>query len=123
MTLSLLQGMLPYLSKGIMASAIPGILRGALLTFFKEQRVSPQKITQWISENKSLWGQVAPNWQRTIKGLGPKFGNTDWFTPDWLINAVRKEYPSVASLFFTSDEAYEWLKNQVEEIKREIIPH
>ena len=120
MTLPDIKRIMPFIGTGLISTMLPGIIKGLLLGFFKDQKVNSKILTQWVQEDSSLWSMLAPKWQRVIRDQRSRLGDTKWFTPDWLIDAVKGDYPSIASLFLGWVKAAAWLKNQVEEIKREI---
>ena len=121
MTLSNLSGLLPHLPKALISQAIPGILKGALINVFDQKNVDIIVLRKWVEDDVSLWGMISPQYQNYIRNFAPKLGNVDWFTPDWLIDAVREKYPAVASLFMGWDKASNWLKRQAAEIKAGIF--
>lgn len=114
------KNLLPLLGTTIGAAMLPGILKGLLIDLFAKQSLDSKKLVEWVNNDISLWNMMDPKWQGTVWGLKDKLGDTKWFTPQWLIDAVGKDYPGVASLFMGWDPASKWLARQVNEIKKEI---
>ena len=72
---------------------------------------------EWVSEDRSLWGQMPEKYREVFKEYAPKLGPLEWFTVDWAIENAREANPGVASLFLGWPEGREWLGRQIEEIK------
>jgi hypothetical protein len=108
------------LGKGFIAEMAPGIARGALSELFQQGRVGVSEATQWIESNKSLWASMSPEYQEQMRSLVKKMGRIDWLTFNWVIDGLKESSPAVASLFLGWDKGRNWLKRQVDEIKRNL---
>jgi len=98
----------------------PGMAAGFLVQLLKEHKVDVQVISQWIQEGRSLWGEMSPDNQQDMIALGAKLHDISWMTPDWAIEAVRKDLPAIASLFLGWPKARHWLDRQITIIHREL---
>lgn len=105
--------------KGLLCQEIPDIVAGMLVEFLKAKQVNRDTVTDFVSNNRSLLdlneqqrNKLRKNAQRA--GLG---GDMEWLTAEWAINAIKKEMPRLASMIRNWPEAYNWLEEQVEELK------
>ena len=107
------------LTKGLTSKIAPSILQGALVELFKSLKLDVKGTTAWVEENKSLWDAMGSEHQNQIKLMAQKVGNINWLNADWAINALKDDFPAVASLFLGWRKAYNWLGRQLEIIKQQ----
>lgn len=107
--------------KGLISQAAPSIAKGFLVELLKSKKVNVNKASQWVLEDRSLWKELDPGEQEGLRRLAAKAGDLSWMDASWVINAVRRDFPLVASLFLGWTKARNWLKRQVEDLKREAI--
>jgi len=105
------------IGKGLLSQFAPDMLQGALVDLFKEKNLDIQKTTAWVEGNKSLWDSLGEERQEQFKRLAPKIGSLDRLDADWAINALRGDFPAVASLFLGWKKAHNWLGRQIVTIK------
>ena len=98
----------------------PGIAGGMLVELLKEKEVDIKKATGWVESNTSLWSLLEPDHQAMLKDLASRAGNIDWLSADWVIDSIKSDLPAVASLFLGWKKANNWLKRQVEIIRKEV---
>ena len=108
------------LGRGLVISLAPSMLKGALLEVFEEKNLNVEKATEWVLSKNSLWNDLGIEKQNQFKHLARKVGDMSWLDADWVITAVKGEYPAVASLFLGWEEANDWLVNQIEDIKKHL---
>lgn len=106
-------------SHGFVISMAPEIAKGALVELLKAQELDITKATAWVQDNTSLWKILGPQ-QEMLKNLAGRAGNIDWLTADWVIEAIKGDLPEVASLFLGWKKANNWLKRQVEIVRKEV---
>jgi len=106
------------LMRGVASVFAPGILKGVMLEHLRG--VSVKELSKWIMEGRGLLDQVGQTEREKLRKLAGKIGGLEWLTADWAINAVRKEYPALASLFLGWPEARAWLESQALAIKKEL---
>ncbi len=104
--------------KGFVAHMAPSVLQGALVE--RLRTVSIKEAVQWVNNNTSLWDYLGQESQEGLKMLSQKVGSLDWLTADWVIDSLRKDCPTLASLFLGWRKAHNWLVRQVEIIQREV---
>jgi len=107
-------------SKGLVIEMAPEIAKGILVEIFKAKRVSVKSADVWVQHNTSLWKTLEPDEQALFKDLAQRVGNIDWLDADWVIDAIKSDFPAVASLFLGWRKANNWLKRQVTQIREEI---
>jgi len=107
------------LTKGIIAEMAPEIARGALIEMLRKRKINVQKAAEWVEGNVTLWDILGENYQADLRGVVGRIGNIDWLTPEWVIGAIRQDFPAVASLFLGWKKASNWLSRQIEVIKKE----
>ena len=108
------------LRKGLIIEMAPEIAKGMLVELFKSKKVTAESACDWVQSNSSLWKTLEPKEQRMLKNLAVKGGNLDWLEAAWVIAAIKKDLPAVASLFLGWKKANNWLIRQVEIIKKEV---
>jgi len=106
-------------SKGFIIELAPEIAKGILIEIFKAKKVSVKSASDWVQNNTVLWKTLEPNEQGMLKNLAERAGNIDWLDADWVIEAIKKDFPAVASLFLGWKKANNWLARQVEIIRKE----
>lgn len=108
------------LGKGLVIEFAPDVLRCTLLELFAIRKVNVAKATNWVNANTNLWTMLGSEYQNYLKRLGKELPNLDWITSDWVIEAIKGDYPGVASLFLGWRKASNWLERQINQIKTEI---
>lgn len=108
------------LGKGFLIELAPQIAAGILVEMFKAKHVSVKSASDWVQNNTSLWKTLEPDEQGMLKNLVERVGNVEWLDTDWIISAIKGDFPAVASLFLGWKKANTWLKRQVEIIKKEV---
>lgn len=104
------------LGKGLLPELAPEIIKGFLIEFFKSKGLDFKEVTRWVENDISLWDSIDPKYQHQIK----RVGRLDWLTTQWTINALKDDFPAVASLFLGWKKAHNWLGRQLEEIKQQV---
>lgn len=107
------------LTKGAFSYYAPEIARGGLIQILKNKGVDRLVVEDWVNKNVCLWDILGEDYQTKLKLMAQKVGRTDWLTADWVIDALRKDMPVVASLLHPQgwEKANNWLKRQVGIIK------
>ena len=108
------------LTTGITAAVAPGILKGTLVNFFKSKKLDVGVITVWVEERRSLWDNIGVEHQNQMKRGAAKLGNLDFLTVDWAVDGLKKDFPAVASLFLGWPKARNWLRRELENIKKQV---
>jgi len=108
------------LGKGFLIEMAPQIAKGALVELLRMKKVDVKKATEWVQSNSKLWDSLEPHHQERLKQLARKVGNVDWMDVNWAIDAMRGEFPAVASLFLGWKKANNWLARQIEIMRKEI---
>ena len=106
------------LATGLVGRYAPKALRGIMKEYLG--RVSFQEMVDWVQKDKSLWAEIPPGYHATLNRLGPKLGEMEWFTVEWIIEVGRETSPSLASLFVGWPEGQEWLERNIQEIKNKL---
>ncbi len=107
------------LRKGLVIEMAPEIAKGMLVEIFKTKKVTVDSACDWVQRNTSLWETLEPKEQDMLENLAERVGNIDWLDADWVIDAIKKDLPAVASLFLGWKKANNWLKRQTEIIRKE----
>lgn len=108
-------------SRGLLIKIAPEIAKGILVEMFRAKKVTVKSASEWVQNNTSLWKTFEPKEQEMMKNLAEKAGNIDWLDATWVIEAIKGDFPAVASLFVGWKRANTWLKRQVEIIRKEIV--
>ena len=108
------------LGKGLMLEMAPGIAAGLINELFHQWNIDVAKITQDVQHNRSLWDAMAPDQRKELNNLAAKIGNLDFFTPSFIIDSIKNDFPGVASLLINWEPGMKWLTEQLEDIKSTI---
>jgi hypothetical protein len=107
------------LGKGLLHEVSPGIVAGVINELFHEWNVDVAKVTDYVQYHRSLWDQISPEYQNALKNSA-RLIDPSFLTPDFIVNAINKDFPAVASLFLSWTAAGEWLAGQTEQLKNHI---
>lgn len=107
-------------SKGFVIEMAPQIAKGMIVEMFKAKKTSVKSASDWVESNTNLWKTFEPGEQAMFKNLAERVGNINWFDADWVIGAIKNDFPAVASLFLGWRKANNWLERQVEIIRKEV---
>jgi hypothetical protein len=110
-----------FLGIGLVKEMAPGIAGGFINELFHKWHVDVAMITQLVQNNQSLWDRLTPDTRNQLSDLTKRVGNLDFITPNFLITSIKKDFPSVASLFVSWPEAADWLTRQISELKAGVI--
>lgn len=104
----------------VASEAAPFVFKGYIIEFFKSKKLDVKTVCQLVENNTSLWALMDNRGQEKVRNLVRRLGNIDWLTSEYLINAVKGEFPRIASLFLGWRKAHNWLERQMEEIKKQV---
>jgi len=107
------------LLSGLLGELSPDMIKGAMVELLGSTSV--RETSEWVEKDFSLWERVPPNAQQRLKKFAHHFGNLDWLTAEWVIEALREDRPALASLFLGWKKARNWLARQIIIIKRELL--
>jgi len=118
MVLPLIEKYGSILAKGGVAEIAPEISRGILVEVLQTKNMTVNLIVDWIQKDYCLWDCVELKHRVYFSRLAKKVGSLDWITAPWIISSIKKDFPAVASLFLSWDEAMVWLEKQVVVMKK-----
>jgi len=102
------------------AKYAPNMLQGFLVEALAIKGVGVKELSAAVKEHLDLWAQVPELQQDRVRGMVVDLGDVEWFTPDWVIEALRHRHSALASLFQSWKPAKTWLCRQVNTIRREL---
>ena len=105
--------------KGLLRESAPGVVAGIINELFHEWNVDIAKVTDHVQYRRSLWDELDPKYQQALKQAA-KLSDLNFLTPSFVIHAISKEFPAVASLFLNWTAAGEWLAHQINDLKKQI---
>ena len=79
-----------------------------------------EDMVAWVEADRNLWKELPENYKKTFGDYGPKLGDMEWFTYEWVVDCGRETAPALASLFMGWPKGKEWLTRQIEDIKKHI---
>lgn len=106
--------------KGLMQQMVPGMAAGLIVDLFEDWHVDVAKVTSDVENNRSLWAGLKEEQKQQLAYAAKLVGNLDFITPEFIINSIKKDFPTVASLFLNWLEGMEWLKRQIVDIKKKV---
>ena len=104
--------------KGLLADMAPGLLKGALNEMLANTTVA--EASAWVDSDYCLWDKIGDAHRAQLKVL--KLNDTNWFTADWCIQALKDKKPQLASLFFGWKKGHNWLVRQCDILRSELAP-
>jgi len=105
--------------RGMVANKAPDLFKGMLNAWLTDFFISPQMLSDMVMNNQSLWPLIPENYHVQFQRMASKISDLDWLTTEWVIDAVRKEHPSIASLFLGWKKGRNWMDRQIIQIKEE----
>ena len=106
--------------KGGISEALPGIAKGMLIEYFIQTKLDVEKASQWVLADASLWDAIGPKYQDAFRRAVGSNKDMRWLNSEWVIEALKKDMPAVASLFCGWKKASNWLNRQIIHIKKEL---
>jgi hypothetical protein len=111
---------LNILGSGILAIAGPQLIEGMFGEWVKTVTIAEAE--EWVTGDKSLWGNLDPGWQTQLIRYGPRMGKAgEVIGLEWAIKITCKVNPALASLFLNWPEARQWFAKNVEELKSQVL--
>lgn len=108
------------MAKGLVAQFAPDIAKGVLVELLRKRQVNVKRASEWVQANYNLWADLKPDERANIKKLTSKVGDISWMDFAWAVDAMKGEYPAVASLFLGWTKGKNWLTRQIEIIRKEL---
>lgn len=109
--------------KGLLLQMAPGIAGGFINDYFHEWKVDEAKIAADVRNDRCLWANLTEEQWRQIGDAAQAIGGLDFLTPGLVIDSIKKDFPTVASLFLNWPEASEWLSRQLDMLREELSTH
>lgn len=97
------------------------LLEGMFETWMK--KITIPMASEWVTKDISLWDSMDLKWKTQLVQYSPKLGNFQFLTVEWAIKACRGSNSSLASLFLNWPEAQDWLKRNIDDLKKQIKVH
>lgn len=121
------------ISKGTIRALIgmeaPAIIKGILVEMLAQPivykdykgQITTALVERLVQDNTSLWSLIEPgNYDRVKAIIREYVGDIRWFNTDWIIDAIKKDYPALASQMEGWPKAYEWLSSQLDEARQQM---
>ncbi|HDZ50134.1 hypothetical protein LCGC14_1290130 [marine sediment metagenome] len=106
--------------KNVMSSQVPIIFKGMLNEFLRRDNITFGMMVAMVEKNESLLPHLTPEIKHGMRRAAEMVPDIDWFTVDWLIEAIRGEHKAMASLFLGWKKGRNWLARQIKAIKAEM---
>lgn len=107
-------------TRGAIIQMAPAIARGMLLEMLKVRKVDVKTISKLVQDRANLWVLAGEHYQELGRRIAVRVGNLDWMTAEWVIDAIKADYPAISSLFLGWKKASNWLERQIEFIKEKL---
>lgn len=104
--------------KGLIANGAPGVAKGMINEYLNQ--ISVKTIIVMVDGKIALWSLLPNEQYDAIKRMMGQVGDIDWLTVEWLFDATREKHPDIVSLFLGWPKGKNWLKRQVEDIKKQV---
>jgi len=107
--------------KGLILNNLPSITRGIIVEIMKRQHLTLDDVIGMVAKDDLLWNRIGQENYARIQNVAVRFGSDiSWFTTDFFIDTIKKDFPSIASLFLSDHRSYVWLTTQVEVVKARV---
>jgi len=106
--------------RGLIATQAPNLFKGVLNELLRRDDITVDKVVVMVEKNQALWDQLSSDVTHSLHRAAEHVTDVDWLTPEWFIEAIKKEHPALASLFLGWRKARNWLGRQIEAIKKEL---
>ena len=106
-----------HYGKGLIVQLVPGMAAGLIVELFSEWKVDVASITRDVQNHRSLWVDLKEEHKQQLAQVARQVGSLDFLTSDFVINSIKKDFPTVASLFLNWNMAGQWLDRQMNELK------
>jgi len=106
--------------RGLIATQAPNLFKGVLNELLRRDDITVDKVVVMVEKNQALWDQLSPDIVHSLRRAAEHITDVPWLTPEWFIEAIKKDHPALASLFLGWRKARNWLFRQIEAIKKEL---
>lgn len=106
------------LGASIAAGFGPGVLQGAILQWFSKYSAKELYEMAMGHKDEDIWERIPEDWQENIALAHRKSGILNKVDIEWLIDALKKARPDLASLVMNSKETRAFLRKQLNRIKK-----
>lgn len=104
------------LFRGLVVEYAPGFIKGALVKMLSE--VTVEQAALWVEQDYFLLEKIPERYRHELATMN--LGKLDWLTADWVIDALKKDKPQLASLFHSWRKGHNWLERQCQLIIKEL---
>jgi len=107
--------------RGLLLHMAPRIVSSLVIDLFDELKLDKAQIQRDVLSNRSLWDSLSDSQQEHLKTAAQKLGDLNFLTVDFVIQSIKDEprHRQVASVLLNWPEAIEWLRRQLDDLKRE----
>lgn len=115
--------------RALIGMEAPAITKGILIEMLAQPivykdykgQITTALVEKLVQDDISLWSLIEPGNYDRVKGIIREYvGDIRWFNFSWTVNAIKDDFPAVASLFLGWVEGRDWLTRQIEIIKKEV---
>ena len=106
--------------RGLISTQAPNLFKGVLNELLRRDDITVDKVVIMVQGNQALWDQLSSDIVHSLRRAAEHITDVDWLTPEWFIEAIKKDHPALASLFLGWRKARNWLGRQIEVIKKEL---
>jgi len=114
--------------KGLLSANAPAIVKGVLIEILhtevlykgRRRKVSVKLLVDLVNENASLWALFPQETYVKAMNVLKQVSDLNWFTAEWMVEAIKEDHPALASLFLSWRKAHNWLGRQIEATKKDL---
>lgn len=115
-------------AKGLISANAPNIIKGVMIELLytealykgRRRKINVKFLVELVEANQNLWELFPEGLLDKFKNVLAQIGDINWFTAEWIIEAIKGEHSSLASLFLSWRKAHNWLERQASEIKENL---
>ena len=118
-----------YTIKALIGMQVPAITKGVLIELLAQPivykdykgQITTTLVERLVQDDIRLWSLIEPESYDRVKAIIREYvSDIRWFNVDWVIDAIKKDYPALASQMEGWPKAYEWFSRQLDEAKQQM---
>ena len=114
--------------RALIGMEAPAITKGILIEMLAQPivykdykgQITTALVERLVQDDTSLWSLIEPRNYDRVKAIIRYVSDIRWFDVSWVIDAIKKDYPALASQMEGWPKAYEWLSRQIDEAREQL---
>lgn len=103
---------------GVLKVSAPSVAKGVIKSYIGN--IKARQAMDYVANDETLWYHIGPEYHQTLKRIASGVGDLKWLNVAWVIDSIKGQNPGLASLFMGDEQAADWLRRQLDLIKKEL---